>query len=319
MNFSTMALTLGEGRVSQFAFDGTYYYFTLFCQETIIQTTGDFCPLREISTSRDYDCLCFDYGRGCFWASVSGSATRLFQLDCHLREIGCVSLDHGLTGRITGLSYHGCEDCLYIAYPTVVGRYDKGVFHPLPSVKGLILSLLVICPGYLLVTRQGKHQVLHHFFDTGEKIFQTTLPEDIAIQGMAYNGCCQGRLDLLLRERACYSKMCSLAVTAYELGFEPCICNHKICHHSCPCLSNPIDEVIESIALVEASLSHILNAQGEELQKVVAGEYSLEEMLQVNGQVNKTICKVTQLERVLCGKLEELKELAHCHQGDLLS
>ncbi len=67
---------------------------------------------------------------------------------------------------------------------------------------------------------------------------------------------------------------------------------------------------MESIALVEAALSHILNAQGEELQKVVACSESVEEMLEVNAQINKTITKVTHLEQVLYHKLEELSELA---------
>lgn len=316
MNFSLTPLTLGDMPVGQFAFDGKYYYFTLFCQEKIIQTREDFCPIGTIHTGRAYDCLCFDQGSCCFWASISGSATRLFQLDCQMREIGCVCLSHELGGKITGLSYHSCDDSLFVAYATGVGIYEKKTqdFHVLPPVMGLITAVLVICPAYLLVTRRGKVQTLHYFFDNGEKIRETSLPEDCAVQDLCYNPChcATPRLDILLREHSCYPNMSSVPVTAYELGFEPCICNHKICQHCCCATgpATPVEDVLESIALVEAALSHILNAQGEELQRVVAESCSVDEMLEVNSQINKTITKVTHLEQVLYGKLEELNEIA---------
>lgn len=308
-------LALGESRVGHFAYDGTYYYFTVFSEDFILQTTEDFCLVGKIPTCRVYDCLCFDVESCCFWATVAGSARRLFQLDTRLREIGCRSLHHQMEGRITGLSYLSCDDNLLVAYPTALGIYEKSteIFHPLPSVSGLVTAICAICPGYLVVSRRGKEQTLHIYFDNGEKISETTLSLEAAVQGICYNPChcATPRLDILLRERCCYSKITSLPLSIHDLGFQPCICNHKICQHCCdaPPSCTPIDDVLESIALVEAALSHILNAQGEELQKVVAECDNIEEMLVVNQEINKTITKVTHLEQVLYNKLEELNEL----------
>lgn len=71
-----------------------------------------------------------------------------------------------------------------------------------------------------------------------------------------------------------------------------------------------ISDIIESIALQETGLSHIINAEGEKIQKVVATATSTAEMLAVNQSVAATINAVTRLEMVLHSKLELLQNQA---------
>ncbi len=78
---------------------------------------------------------------------------------------------------------------------------------------------------------------------------------------------------------------------------------------SMPC--NPISmcqavtNLIESIALEETALSHILNAEGEKLQKVIAMEcISVQELLEVNDSVMNMVTAVSTLECCLKDKLE---------------
>ncbi|MEG0592779.1 MAG: hypothetical protein RR512_05655, partial [Coprobacillus sp.] len=58
-------------------------------------------------------------------------------------------------------------------------------------------------------------------------------------------------------------------------------CHKEPCHQGCT-------DIIESIALIETSLSHILNAEGEKLQKIIATSDDPDVILEVNDAVNHT-------------------------------
>lgn len=65
-----------------------------------------------------------------------------------------------------------------------------------------------------------------------------------------------------------------------------------------------ISDLIESVALQETGLSHILNAEGEKIQATIAFPGVTPDMLlAVNTSVQETINAVTRLETVLQGKL----------------
>lgn len=65
-----------------------------------------------------------------------------------------------------------------------------------------------------------------------------------------------------------------------------------------------ITDIITSIALEQTALSHIMNAEGEKIQKIVASSTSAAEMLAVNKSVRDMVGAITRLEMVLEGKLE---------------
>lgn len=65
-----------------------------------------------------------------------------------------------------------------------------------------------------------------------------------------------------------------------------------------------ISDIIESIALQETGLSHILNAEGEKIQKIVAIATNPDQLLAVNRSVESMISAVSRLEMILQSKLE---------------
>ncbi len=69
-----------------------------------------------------------------------------------------------------------------------------------------------------------------------------------------------------------------------------------------------ITDIISSVALEQAALSHILNAEGEKLQKVVECETTPAQMLEVNKSVQTTVSAITRLEMVLQAKLELFRD-----------
>ncbi|MDR2532648.1 MAG: hypothetical protein LBC82_07390 [Oscillospiraceae bacterium] len=70
-----------------------------------------------------------------------------------------------------------------------------------------------------------------------------------------------------------------------------------------------ITDIIESVALQEAALAHIINAEGEKMQAIVGMEnVTPEQLLALNRSVVQMISAVTRLEMTLQSKLELFAE-----------
>ncbi|WDC83724.1 hypothetical protein PL321_14355 [Caloramator sp. mosi_1] len=85
-----------------------------------------------------------------------------------------------------------------------------------------------------------------------------------------------------------------------------------ICGPSCEVVPKtlPIGDLIESIALQEAGLAHIINAEGEKIQKVLElNNVKTEDIIEVNKSVSKVLSRVIELEVVLESKLEDINKL----------
>lgn len=65
-----------------------------------------------------------------------------------------------------------------------------------------------------------------------------------------------------------------------------------------------ITDIIESVALEQTALSHILNAEGEKIQAIVSLATMGDEMLAVNSSVKSMVNSIAMLEMVLQSKLE---------------
>lgn len=73
--------------------------------------------------------------------------------------------------------------------------------------------------------------------------------------------------------------------------------------------SQAITDLIQSVALEETALSHILNAEGEKIQKVVAMEDTTAEMLlATNKSVESMVNAITKLEMILQAKLAAFED-----------
>lgn len=65
-----------------------------------------------------------------------------------------------------------------------------------------------------------------------------------------------------------------------------------------------ITDLIQSVALEETALSHILNAEGEKIQKMVAfPDVTPEQLLAANKSVESMVSAVSRLEMILQSKL----------------
>ena len=66
-----------------------------------------------------------------------------------------------------------------------------------------------------------------------------------------------------------------------------------------------------SIALGEAALAHIMNAEGEKIQAAVANTNDIDKMLEVNASVADMLKNVNEVEKTLLAKLQIVVELVH--------
>lgn len=76
-----------------------------------------------------------------------------------------------------------------------------------------------------------------------------------------------------------------------------------------------ITDIITSVALEQTALSHILNAEGEKIQKIIGTAETAEEMLIVNESVKDMIASIARLEMILQSKLS-LFEDCLCDECD---
>lgn len=67
-----------------------------------------------------------------------------------------------------------------------------------------------------------------------------------------------------------------------------------------------IADLLESIALEETGLSHIINAEGEKIQKAIQVSNNVKELVCVNKSVKDTINALTKFQIVLDSKLEKV-------------
>lgn len=68
-----------------------------------------------------------------------------------------------------------------------------------------------------------------------------------------------------------------------------------------------ISDIIESVALEETALSHILNAEGEKIQKALEMELTTAELIMLNESVKDMVNTIGRLEMILLAKLQSVE------------
>lgn len=135
--------------------------------------------------------------------------------------------------------------------------------------------------------------------NSGAVINKYYIGENIVIKSIVNKN---NNLELLVNSDNKYSY---IYVTSNKcLSNYPLCCKmecHKECNKECKC------DIVESIALMEVSLAHILNSEGEKLQYVLKHN-NMCDILKTNDSINRTINSTTMLEQVLYDKLKIVLE-----------
>lgn len=296
------------------AFDGCFFYLTMPKTHHIYRFNEDFELSATFEVNRPYNCICYDNTEHCFWASVDKINTMIYKLDCNLKEIDFIRLSISPKySSVNGLSYNCETNSLFAAFSNFIVNIQKdgNTICLLTSERGCFNGVLSISPYYLVSLLSDNTQSISVYDHSGYLIASYCLTGIYRVEDMLFYPW-DGKdkefitLYILATKHCCYPRL--LKCKLDNKDFKLCCCNYDFppecfMHKSREQCTN---DIIESIALEEAALSHILNELGSKLQKSTEMADSICDMLEVNKAVNKTIMNITQLEHILYAKMEAL-------------
>lgn len=311
-------------KINKFAFDGVNYYYTMKCENAVAKVNIACLTEQLIKTNKIYDCICYDTEEKCFWATTKNDYTSIFKLNCSMKEIDCIFIETRgqISGNISSISYNCQNNSIYVAYPNQVLEVYKDGEYILRQEKydSYITCVFSLPTYYYVVFYKEERQCVYGYNSENIEIYSQEIKKGSSINTILFNpksDDSEWYIDILFDRNNCYAYLQKNLVTAETLGYTPEACVFDIateggCVEINSC--DPVSDFVESIALIEASLAHILNAEGEKIQYAVAQETDMDTILSVNKSVTKTIVQVTHLEQVLHGILETLAEQGICFE-----
>ena len=294
------------------AYDGNAYYFTLSNAPCIHIYQKDFSFMASYETCRNYSAICYDSVNYCFWASDHAHPNILYCLDENLNEQSIFTIPIDKNIDITGLSCDDIHDTLFISFYEGVMEITKDgqIQNQYAPIIGTFASVLSYDEAFLTLRAHNDMQFLD--FQSLDGTLLESYPIDCPYQIMNIIWDYE-------RMKTC-DMLCFLFLI---IGKDGCPCFIKCCLKPCQCKpcacdlddcnrSDSVCRLLSSIACIEAALSHILNAEGEKIQKAVEIAGNVCELLEVNESVRKTVTDVTMLEQVLFAKLNAVLEIDQC-------
>ncbi|MEG0228517.1 MAG: hypothetical protein RR446_01045 [Lachnospiraceae bacterium] len=300
-------------------YDGCWFYIIVACKQKILKLDQEFHVVDCIDTVRAYSCICYDPFTNCFWAAGESCGANLFRLNEHLVEIGCMKFG---TGNKQGVKIRSISCCcisnqLLIAMDNELIMVDKT--HPLNPLMvkcytdASLQGALCIYPYIISYYIKGNRQYLGVLSIYGGVKQEYEVPAGLRMCSILLFPCVKEDDDIHFKALVRYGK-CQFGMIEFVISrcVLECLhqCNYIICQKDCTS-QNGCNAVLESIALMEVSIAHILNAEGEKIQKAVAESSCISQLLEVNESVRETIVSATHLEQVLFEKLHALCNCEH--------
>lgn len=275
--------------------------------------------VETIELDRKYLCICFDHKENCYWGIPVCEPHLIYRLDACFREVGHITISGAYQQRAIGICCDDCENGILVCYPCQLAFIEKCgekvTWHKNEDGQKINLGVLMQCECRVNCYYEGCRQIIEVHSPGCQESIVLCIPKEHRLVGMAscfckHKGDC--RFCVLL------SKGCS---HEFILGEYRVCFSQKPIELCCPCRPAPGPcpppcppepncggsyEVMHSIALEEAGLAHILNAEGEKIQKAVAISDNIEQLICVNESVKRTLTQVTLLEGMLYSKLEAL-------------
>ncbi|MEG0771435.1 MAG: hypothetical protein RR436_06020 [Clostridia bacterium] len=304
------------------AFDGVNIYLTVPCEQKIVKLDMNFNVICIIDTIKSYTYLCYDPQRCCFWAATDKCLPVIYCLDMCLLEIDEIKICNqtSLGGIVSGLSFDCNDGSILVSIANSIVRVNPEcskkncLFLTLPCK--FLCGVLSISP-YVFCNYITKETQNIAVYDCKKNlIYDAFIPCDVMVESAVFvpckNGCYKNHIYVLVTKKGQYPYIldCIIKCDLLPLGFNNC--NYNVCNDNChkkPCHRNVCADVLESVALVETALSHILNAEGEKLQKVIESTTDVCKILETNCSITKTIEKATHLECILYDKISLVKDI----------
>lgn len=275
-----------------------------------------------IELERSYLCICYDDREKCYWTIPECNPYLICRLDACFCEVGHITINGGCQQRPVSLCCDACGKGLVICYPgqfAHVEKYgEKTTWEKCKDGKRINLGFIAQSKGRANCYYDGTRQIVELTSQCNEESMELCIQKEYRVVGMT--SCCCDHDCKECRFCVLLSKIClhELILVEYSIDFSKEIEEH-CCPPPCPppCPMEPncggSYEIMHSIALEEAGIAHILNAEGEKIQKAVACSDNIEQLICVNESVKRTLTQVTLLEGMLYSKLEALVGYHDCY------
>lgn len=297
------------------AFNGKHFVLLRTKECEVIDCYECFRPIKNISLQRNYISICYDNIDNCYWAITCFDTLVLYQLDMNFHEIAQIKVCDMHEQQANGISCSG--DGIWISFTNQLAFFDKkgkNITFIKNDTKDRVNTGIIVVGEYRIVSFLENCQpfldILHLY---SKARVERSIPQEYNLLGMVscHRESTVGTKGLRLLLLTCESCELVLAdccnIFKHFTKEPPCskpTCSKPTCCEKVDCLD--YCEVMYSIALEEAAIAHILNAEGEKIQKAVAEFESIEQLLCVNESVIQTMTKATILEGQLLAKLEIL-------------
>lgn len=300
--FPVPTQAVGNGRA--IAYDGTYLYTTHTGSTNIFKMTVTGTYVATIPSAHIYGALYYDALENVFWAGGYENGYNLYKVSMagtvlqtiHYQTVvpaALLALDP-YPGYVDGITVDPVTNTIWFSTDlgvnvfnlTKAGAYIGHIPAPLPNSG---------------VTTDGIDLYLA-FADYSPTTLKRVSTVGTVLETVTVNGAGFYQIEDIEYDRVTFSPRCVIwAINA--TGGTPIVRAIEV-----PCSDmrgQAITDLIESVALEQAALSHILNAEGEKLQKLVTlsqGDSTL--LLRANASATRMVNTVTRLEMILQGKLE---------------
>lgn len=317
-----------DEKFSGITFDGCFFYLTISNKNCVYQFDKDFKQVGCLKTIRPYAGICYDYFENCFWTFEDRIDSPIYKLNFNFKEMDQIKVND-VCSTIRGISYDCDKDVVVVAYSDQiieVSKKDNTICTLQKDFIRLCDGVLSISPYHAVILSDEFDQKIKFYDEKNRTIKTIELLGDYCIKDIVFYPCKKtSRFEIeiiLLSTNSCNcSKIFHCNISGCDIKL--CCCNYMIkkFHPGCRNKRKPCDckltcnddqcvcDLIESIALVETALSHILNAEGEKLQKAVKVSDNIKDLLEINKSVQKTLTNVTFLENTLYIKLDALSAL----------
>lgn len=292
-------------------YDG--YEYILLCQQRMNATilNESLCPIGNQRIYQRYSDLGFSILENCYYAVNPNHMSVIYQLDLNFEEIDCIEISDDHESIICAISANPAKLELLLLYANEIRYFDLMkrtiIKNECIPEDRQVMQVIALCDGFILSYQRDGCYYIEVYCSSCASTSLYTIPCGYQLQAIALIGirgnedeyCMIYDVQMISRCLDTQEQVCSIIQITCEK--EP----PKPCDNTCDGGRN---EIIHSIALEEAGIAHILNAEGEKIQKAIANDASIEELLSVNESVQRTITKITLLEGQLYIKLDSL----HC-------
>lgn len=327
----TLPLPCGLNDIKGFTSNCCDFYFLDCSGCKLIKWSKCTQLIETIVLNKKYLCLCYDIGENCYWGIPECEPYLICRLDTCFCEVGHIIISGAYQQCPISICSDNSKNGIWVCYPFQLAFMEKSngefTWHKNEDSRKINLGALMHCKCRANCYYEGNRQILDLSSPCCRESIEICVPRDCKFIGVAPSHCkfqdSNCRFYLLL------SKNCAqtLLLMEYCVDFScgeilPCCpcppvpepCPPSPCPHPCPPHCGGSYEIMHSIALEEAGLAHILNAEGEKIQKAVALSNNVQDLICVNESVKRTLTQVTLLEGMLYSKLEALVTCDdYCH------